>query len=193
MSYGHISWGLGNVIWSFYNFVLHQEVPYPSFADLGFALAVPLWAIGVFYLSKATGAKYGLKKKTGQLYLFFIPIVTFILSYYSLVTIARGGSITSGGGLLKIFFDFAYPIGDVLITTIALLIYGLSLKYLGGRYKWPVLITLFGFVVMFFADFTFSYTTTINTYFNGSLADLLFTTALSIMGVGIASFDTKEG
>src|SRR5579872_1817947 len=57
---GHVSWGIGGFIWSFYNFVLHQSVPYPSLSDVGFVGAVPLWMIGIWYLSKATGVKYGL-------------------------------------------------------------------------------------------------------------------------------------
>lgn len=191
LSLGLLSWSLGNWIWSYYNFFLNSEIPYPSLADVGYVCAVPLWMIGSIYLSKATGIKYGLKNKMGQIYLFVLPILTFIISYYLLITVARGGSITSGGGLLKVFFDFAYPVGDVIIVTIALLVYGLSLKYLGGRFKWPAIITLLGFIVMFLADFSFSYTTTIGTYFNGSYPDLLFASALFVISFGIASFDTK--
>lgn len=192
LSLGLISWSLGNWIWSYYNFFLNSEVPYPSLADLGYIIAVPLWMMGAFHLSKATGLKYGLKHKMGQLYLIILPIISFIASYYLLVTVARGGSITSGEGFLKIFFDFAYPVGDIIIVTIALLVYGLSLKYLGGKFKWPAIITLFGFVLMFLADFSFSYTTTLETYYDGHPNNLLFITALFTMGFGISSLDTKE-
>ncbi len=192
ISLGTASWGLGTLIWSFYNFVLHVSVPYPSWADAGYIAAVPLWMIGTFYLSKATGVKYGLRKRTEQLYLFVLPIISFAFSYYLLVSVARGGSITAGGGLLKVFFDFAYPVGDVVIITIALLVYGLSFRYLGGKFKWPVVVTLLGFVFMFISDFTFSYTTTVGSYYNGHLADLLFTVAIFVISFGVASFDTKE-
>lgn len=192
LSLGLLSWSIGNWIWSYYNFFLDSEVPYPSWADAGYIGAVPLWMFGVFYVSKATGVKYGLQKPLERLYLFILPIISFIISYYLLVNIGRGGEITSGGGLLKIFFDFAYPVGDMIIVTIALLVYGLSLRYLGGRYKLPVIITLIGFVLMFFADFSFSYTTTLGTYYDGHPNNLLFITALFAMGFGISSFDTKD-
>ena len=143
-------------------------------------------------MSRATGVKYGLKKKAGQLYLIILPILMFAVSYYLLVTVARGGSVTSGGGFLKIFFDIAYPLGDVIIITIALLMYGLSFKYLGGKYKWPVFIILLGFVGMFFSDFIFAYSTTVETYYNGHLADLLYTIALAIISFGINCFDTDD-
>lgn len=193
LSLGLLSWSLGNWIWSYYNFFLENNVPYPSFADVGYIGAVPLWMVGSFYLSKATGVRYGLKKKAGQLYLVILPIITLVISYHLLVNVARGGSVTSGGGFLKIFFDFAYPIGDVVIVTIALLVYGLSFKYLGGKYKWPVLITLLGFVLMFLADFSFSYETTLGTYYDGDIFNLVFIVALSTIGFGVTSFDTTDG
>lgn len=193
ISLGLISWGgVGGYIWSYYNFVLQQEIPYPSFSDMGFIGAVPLWALGMFYLAKATGVKYGLKDVMGKVYLLLFPILTFVLSYYFLVTIARGGVLSDGGESVKVFFDFAYPIGDVIIITIALLIYGLTLKLLGGLYKWPVHITLLGFVMMFFADMAFSYSTTVESYYNGNYADLLFTIALFLISFGISRFDSKE-
>ncbi len=197
MSLGLISWGaVGGYIWSYYNFILHQEVPYPSLSDVGFIAAVPLWAFGMFFLAKATGVKYALKNKAGKAYLFFLPIVSLAASYYLLVTVARDGSVSDGGSFVKVFFDFAYPIGDVIIITIALLIFGLTLKLLGGMYRNPIHILLAGFVAMFFADMAFSYTTTIETYYNGNYADLFFTTALFLMSFGIASFalrPTEEG
>lgn len=191
LSLGLLSWSAGNWIWSYYNFFLNSEIPYPSLADVGYIGAVALWIAGIFYLSKATGVKYGLRRRIGQLYLIILPIVTFILGYYLLVTVAREGSLTSGGGFLKVFFDLAYPGGDMIIITIATLMFGLSSKYLGGRFKWPVLVILIGFILMFFADFSFSYTTTLGTYYDGHINNLLFITALFAMSFGIASFDTK--
>lgn len=192
LALGLLTWSAGNWIWSYYNFFQAVNVPYPSLADVGYIGALPLWMIGTFNLAKATGVKYGLKRRLGQIYLIFFPIISVLISYYLLVVIARGGSITSGGGILKVFFDFAYPVGDVCIITIAFLIYGLSLKYLGGKYKIPVLITLFGFVLMFFSDFSFSYSTTLNIYYNGGPFDIIFVFALFLMGFGITSMEIKN-
>lgn len=189
LSCGLITWSGGETIWSFYNLVLHVEIPYPSWADASFIISWPLWIAGVYFLSHATGAKFGLRKRNGQFQLILIPLIAAILSYYLLIIVARGGSWTSGGGLLKVFFDFAYPILDIIILTEALLVYGLSLKFLGGRFKWSVLIILLGFVINYFADFGFSYTTTIETYFNASWPDLLFATTMFVLSVGINSLD----
>lgn len=188
---GSVAWGLGGFIWSFYNFVLRQEVPYPSLSDLGFVGALPLWVMGIFFLSKATGVKYGLQKAKGRFLGLVLLGVSAVVSYYFLFVVARGSVFEISGGLLKIILDFAYPLGDWVILSVALLVWGLSFNYLGGRYKWPVVTLLTGFVLMFFADFSFSYATTVGTYFNGSFPDLLFVTALYVIGMGINSLNAK--
>ena len=192
LSLGLITWSGGETIWSIYNLVLKVEIPYPSWADASFIVSWPLWCIGILYLSSATGAKFGLRAKMGKLQLVILPIVSLIISYYLLIVVARQGSLVSGGGLLKIFFDLAYPFLDVVILTLALLVYGLSFKFLGGRFKWPVLIILSGFVINYFADFSFSYTTTIGTYYNANWSDLLFTIAMFVLRFGVNSFDLKD-
>ncbi|OGZ66667.1 MAG: hypothetical protein A3C50_02155 [Candidatus Staskawiczbacteria bacterium RIFCSPHIGHO2_02_FULL_43_16] len=188
LSLGLVTWGIGIAIWIFYNLVLGTEVPYPSWADAGFILSWPLWGMGAVYLSRATGAQFGLKNKGGKLVLFIVPVVIIGFSYYFLVTVARGGILLdlSEWSLLKIFFDLAYPIGDIVILTLAMLVYGLSYKYFGGKYRYAIYLILLAFAFNYLADFTFSYTTTIESYYNGSLADALFATTMFTLSAGIA-------
>src|SRR3989344_6462791 len=48
LSLGLITWGLGTYIYSgIYNLLLQIEVPYPSWADVGYVLALPFWAVGM--------------------------------------------------------------------------------------------------------------------------------------------------
>lgn len=192
LSLGLITWGIGISIWLYYNFVLQVEVPYPSWADAGFILSWPLWGIGIIFLSKATGARFGVQKTMGKLFLLLIPILAIIFSYYVLVVIARGGAFEIADNFSTIFFDLAYPIGDVVVLTLATLIYGLSYRYFGGRYRHAIYLILFAFILNYFADFTFSYTTTTESYYNGSLADVLFATTMYVFSVGIALFDTRK-
>lgn len=192
LSLGLITWGIGEMIWSGYNFFLKVDVPYPSLADVGFVISWPLWGIGLYYLSFATGAKFGLKKLTGKFQLLMIPLIAIAFSYFLLVVVARDGVLTSNQDWIKVFFDLIYPFFDVLILTEAAIIYGLSFKYIGGKYKWPVLVILLGVVVNYFADFGFSYTTTIETFYNGSWVDLLFSTAMFLVSFGVNNFSTES-
>ncbi len=186
LSLGILSWGLGMMAWSYYVIFTDNKLPYPAYSDYGYAPAVFLWSLGIIYLSKATGAKFGLRKPLAKVTAVLLPIVFLGVSYHLLVTVARQGIISSeGSSAIKTFLDFYYPMGDVVIFTLATLVFGLSVGYLGGRYRLPIYILLFGFVVMYFADFSFSYTTTAGTYYNGHWVDLLFPTAMALMAIGV--------
>lgn len=192
LSAGLITWGVGTLVFAYYNIVLQIAVPYPSLADAFYIMSWPLWGIGIFHLSKATGAKYGLKSLAGKYILLFVPLVVVILSYYLLVVVARGGMFYfTDSGMLKIFFDLAYPIGDVIILTLATTIYGLSYNYFGGRFKSAIHLILAGFVINYIADFSFSYTTTIGTFYSGDWVDLLFATAMLLLSLGIVMLNPK--
>jgi len=192
ISLGLLTWSIGQIIFSYYNLFLNVAIPYPSLADASFILSWPLWGIGIFFLSKATGAKYGLKLSSGKYLLLFIPLLVIIFSYYLLVVVARGGQFDfTDSSILKIFFDLFYPVTDVIILTLSTVIYGLSYNYLGGKYKIAIYIILFGFVINYFADFFFSYTTTLGTFFSGNWVDLLFSTALFLLSYGVAGLDPR--
>jgi hypothetical protein len=192
LSLGLVSWGIGTIIFvGYYNLLLGVEIPYPSLADVAYIVSWPLWGIGMIYLSRATGAKYALHNTSGKSVLIIIPLAIIALSYYLLVHVARGGVISASEGLAKVFFDLAYPIGDVVILTLVTLIYGLSFKYFGGKYKFAIYVLLLGFIVNYFADFSFSYQTTLETFVPGGLSDLLFTTAMFALSFGVNAIDSR--
>jgi hypothetical protein len=186
LSLGLFTWGVGTLVFAYYNIILNVEVPYPSIADAFYIVSWPLWAISMINLSKATGVKFQLKSMGGRLALFIIPVTTIVISYYTLIVIARDGVLDLSESLLKTFFDLAYPIGDVVILTIALLVYGLSFHYLGGRFKWPIVIVLLGFVMNYLGDFTFVYTVTQETYFVANWVDFIYTIAFFLVGLGVS-------
>ncbi len=194
LSLGLIFWGIGTFIFSgIYNLILHIPVPYPSIADIGYILSLPLWVIGMLNLSHATGARFGLKSSKGKMLLLIVPLLVIAVSYYLLVVVARGGAfdLSTTEGALKLFFDLAYPIGDVVILVFATVIYTLSYEYFGGVYKKAIYLILLGFIGMYFADFSFSYTTTLETFYPAGWVDLLFTTAIFILSLGVTRLNPK--
>lgn len=187
LSMGLLTWGLGQMAWSYYVLFANTEIPFPSIADIGYFFALPFWVVGITGLSRATGATHGAQhSKVKQRLTFILPATVAAVSYYLLVVVARDGTlIPTDSGILQVFLSIAYPLGDVLILSLALLIVGLSAGYLGGRYRSAIYTLLAGFAVMYFADFTFAYTTTQETYYNGHWVDLLFPTALALMAYGL--------
>ncbi len=192
LSAGLLTWGIGTLIFSFYNFTSAVEVPYPSFADLAYIISWPLWIVGMINLSKATGAKFQLRKSSGKIFALILPVVLSFLSYYLLIVVARGGYVGDISDSTKLFFDLAYPIGDLFILTVSLLVFGLSFNYLGGVFKIPIMLILMAFVFNYFADFGFSYTTTQETFFVANWVDLLFTCAMFCLSYGVALMDPSK-
>lgn len=186
---GLFLWGGGETIWSYYNFFLNEPAPYPSLADIGFAPSIFFYGLGAIYLSKATGAKYGLRNPYAKAFAVIAPIVIFAISYYVLVTIARGGVLVPVGETsLKVVLDIVYPLGDFLAFAIAVVVSGLSFKYMGGRYALDVSAILLGLFVMFIGDSIFSYTTTTGTFYNAQFGDLVLTTGLFLLTYGVIGF-----
>ena len=87
---GIFLWGCGENIWSYYNFFAGVAAPYPSLADLGFAPSIVFYGIGAIYLSVLTGAKFALRNKKAKIFAGIASLALFGISYYVLVTVARG-------------------------------------------------------------------------------------------------------
>lgn len=186
---GLFLWGCGETIWSYYNFFLGEPAPYPSLADLGFAPSIFFYGLGAAFLSKAMGAKYGLRNTYAKIFVIIAPFVLLAFSYHLLVTVARGGvMIPPGETPLKVVLDIVYPLGDFLGLAVAVIISGLSFKFLGGRYLPDIISIMAGLAVMSFADAMFSYTTTVGTYYNGNFGDLMLTTGLFLLTFGVLGF-----
>lgn len=189
---GLFLWGCGEIIWSYYNFVQGVAAPYPSFADLGFAPSVFFYCIGTIYLARAAGADFGLQRKYAKFFIVFASLVMFAFSYYVLIVIARQGVlVTPGDPLLKSIFDLAYPIGDFVSLTAAVVLSGLSFSFIAKEYRLAIISVLGGLAIMFVADSVFSYTTSIGNYYNGNFGDLIFTIGLFLLSFGFFGFLPK--
>ncbi len=186
---GIFLWGIGEAVWSYYNFFMGVPAPYPSLADIGFAPSIFFYGLGSIYLSKATGAKFGLRNKYAKYFVFLALLLISFFSYYILVTVARGGVLVPNGeSSLKTLLDIAYPLGSFFALTACVLISGLSFKYLGGKYIGDIVSILAGLAVMFIADSTFSYTTTVGTYYNANFGDLMLATGMFLLSFGVLGF-----
>jgi hypothetical protein len=192
ISTGLFLWGMGETIWSYYNFIKHVPAPYPSIADIGFAPSIFFWIIGTYFLSKATGAFFALRKThAAKIVVVLLPLLLLVPSYYVQITLARDGTLVPDNEpFLKTIFDIAYPFGDFLALTFAAVVAMLSYKYFGGFYRSAVISILAGLGIMYVADSVFSYTTTKGTYYNANWGDMLLTLGLFFLTYGVLAFAT---
>ncbi len=178
----------GQGVWSYYNIIAKIEVPYPSIADIGYFSIIPLYAIGILYLAKASNAKYNLKTIKGKALVVIIPILMVAISYFLfLKNLAFDISDP-----IRTFLDFGYPFGEAITISIALITLGLSTGVLGGHMRSRILYLIFALGFQYFTDYTFLYMTANGTYYNGGVVDMLYTTSFLIMSLGLLSFREYE-
>jgi hypothetical protein len=111
------SWATGEVVWSYFELIRGQEVPFPSYADLGYLLAVPLTIAGILLFPSAP------IHLTSRLR----TIVDGLLIAASLLIISWATVLgpvyrASSGHLLSDLIGLAYPIGDVVIGMIVMIL-----------------------------------------------------------------------
>ena len=107
-----LSWAAGEVIWCVYEVGFGIPVPFPSAADLGFLLAVPLAVGGVFAFTSAparltTRGQTVLSGAIVALSLLFIAWASGLSKVYETSPATPGAQA----------IGLAYPIGDIIVAT----------------------------------------------------------------------------
>lgn len=186
-----IVWGVALGMWTYF-IIAGTVLPYPSAADYVFIWSPVLWTFGLVFLAKVTGAPFALKNVKEIVVGIITTLFVAMAAYYVLVIIGHNNILSlSESGSLQAFFDYAYTFETLAVIIISSSIFVFSYKYLGGRYKIPVLYLLLGYTFHFVAIFFFVKTIGDETYFNGNIADLLFTIALYLEGLGVIRLDPK--
>ena len=110
---GAMSWGLGQVVTFLYEVVLEAEVPFPSLADLGYLLAVPLFGAGLLCLTGPAGHLAARLRAVVDGLL--ISCAVLLVSWVSVLGPVAHSSQDS---LLSKVILIAYPAGDVALVTL---------------------------------------------------------------------------
>jgi diguanylate cyclase (GGDEF)-like protein/PAS domain S-box-containing protein len=160
-----IAWGGGQIVTGLYELVLDQDVPFPSAADIGYLIAVPLWAAGLLYL--AVPANQIAARIRAVLDGLLIGIALLLVSW---VTVLGPVAHSSTDSLINKIILLAYPVGDVaLVTLVAYVV--LRFRATGLRPPLPlglVAIALVGFSI---GDSGYAYLSLVERYESGSAID----------------------
>lgn len=163
-----LTWFCGEAVWSYYELGLGQQVPFPSAADAGFLGAVPLAIAGVLLFTGTQILQPGTTQKRRRA----ITAITFAtvldgaiiagsLIAVSWVTVLEPIFMAGGDTLFSTLLSLAYPISDIVILTMLLLL-------LGSRQNAPDRIRLLllsaGLLANLLADSGFAYLTATKGY-----------------------------
>jgi len=160
-----LSWGSGQTAWAWYESVLGREVPFPSLADVGYLVAVPLAAAALLSLPFAAQNAAG---RVRQVLDGLMIAASLLLA--SWVLVLRPLFRSGGDDLLGQVISLAYPIGDVVVGTIVLFMATRARRHPGAA-DIPLPLLGGGLVAIAVADSGFVYLTAVGSYSSGALID----------------------
>ena len=169
------AWALAEGIWAVYELVLHDAVPVPSWADVGYLAGIPL-AVAALLSHPAIRGSGGRKARAVLDGLVIATALLFLSWTLVLGPLWRSTDLTTLGGMVTL----AYPLGDVVIVFfIVLAICGLTA---GDRLALWCL--LGGLLIMALSDTTYAYLTGVKSYETGSLIDAGWLAAYLAIALG---------
>lgn len=188
LSLGLYGEAFGQLTWSYYTIVRQIEIPYPSIADIGYFSIIPLYGLAMYNFAKASGVHITLRNYSGKLQAIFVPLLMVGVAYFLFLKDVE----IEFSNPLRTFLDFGYPGFEAIAVSIGILTYSLSRGILGGRMKKRVLFLIFALIFQYITDYTFLYQAGVGIYYNAGLVDLMYTTSLLIMSLGILHFKDYE-
>jgi hypothetical protein len=179
LSLGLLLQGWGQYSFWYMNSVMGIEIPYPSIPDIGYFGTIPFYIYASYLLAKAAGAKSSISSLHNGIQLLIIPVLMLGIAYFSFLRDLPFDSVDPLASLM----DYAYPTGQALYISGALLTYSLSRKLLGGVMRFPILFLVVAFMVQFAADYIYIYFHAF--YYPGSFVDFFYLLSYFIMSLGL--------
>jgi hypothetical protein len=176
----------GQITYSLYTLAFHKEIPYPSIGDIGYFGSVLLYIYGSILLARAVVVKFSAKEYVRRSVAIIIPIIILAASYFEFLK----GYQFDWSQPLTIFLDFGYPLGQAVYVSIALLVFLLSRKYLGGVMRPVILTILLALAVQYTADFMFLFQTNRGTWTTAGVNDYIYLISYFVMTVALIRFST---
>jgi diguanylate cyclase (GGDEF)-like protein len=145
-----VSWAIGQVIWTWFETIRNEPTPFPSAADGFFLLAIPLAVGGLLAMPSSSNDR----RDGTRVALDGLIVATSVL-LVSWVLVVGPLLHRSSGTWVERAISLAYPAGDVMILTMAIVACTRSDR--AGRAA--IGLTGLGFVSFALADSLFVYTT----------------------------------
>lgn len=201
LTLGVLSWGVvGNGIFFLYQLANDGEAPpYPWWSDLGYIGLLPMWFLGLFYLSKVIGMR-----RRDYLRLSWLPVVALALTWYLLLPSGGFGQEwaiddwsafseeTTFGPLNFAITTLLYMISDVVVLSWALMLLPRVKDVAGGMFEGPVRLVVASAGFLYLADMFFNQRVAADTYYTGDIVTICYTVSLYLMMAAIYQFGKIE-
>lgn len=156
------SWAAGELVWSYYELIARQHVPFPSTADVMFLVGYPLAALGLLALPTSPH-QFSSRVRT----ILDALIVASSLLFVAWATFLGDLYRASEGPRIGQVIGLAYPIADVVLASVAIFVVA---RARSGR-RITLLLLAAGMLLLAVADGGFAYLTLSGTYETGMPID----------------------
>ncbi|HST56242.1 MAG TPA: hypothetical protein VLJ42_10185 [Solirubrobacteraceae bacterium] len=170
-------WTLAEVIWAVYDLILGENVPVPSWADIGYLSAIPLSVAALL----AHPAAHGTSTRKARTVFDGLVVATALLflSWTLLLgPLWRSTDLTTAGGLVSL----AYPFGDIVIVFFIVLV----VRNMTSGSRLSLWALLGGLLAMALSDSFYTYLTELTTYSTGSAIDTGWVVAY--LGIALSAY-----
>jgi len=172
---GVTCFGVGENIWSYYEIVLGQQTPFPSWADAAYLAAYPFLLAGILLLPRPSISLAG-RARVGLDGLLVITAVATVMWYFVL-----GPTILqSYESVFSQYVGSAYPLFDLLLVASLLI---LARRTANPAMRPVVILGGIGLVSVVLVDIVFDYQTLHGSYADGGVIDVLWAFGYMLLGL----------
>jgi hypothetical protein len=174
------AWTVGELIWGFYDLILREEVPAPSWADAAYLAAIPLAVAGLLSHPAMHGG--AARKVRASLDGLVLATALLFLSWTLVLgPLWRSNDLTTLGGLVSL----AYPFGDVVLVFFVVLI----VRRISGRDRLVLWCLLAGLLAMALADTSYAYVSQVKGFETGNVMDTGW--VLSYLAIALGAYFSR--
>jgi hypothetical protein len=174
-------WTVAEFIWGYYALILNEEVPAPSWADVGYLGAIPLTVAALVVHPAMRGSR---TRKARSVFEGLVVATALLFLSWTLVLspLSRSANLSTWGGIVTL----GYPFGDVVIVFFIVL----ATRGMTGAERLPLWCLLAALLAMAISDSTFTYLTNVANYTSGRLIDTGWVAAY--LGIALAAFSSRS-
>jgi hypothetical protein len=175
-------WTAAELVWGVYALLLDAEVPSPSWADVGYLLAIPLTLAALIKHPAISGG--GTRKLRSVLDGLLIATALLFLSWTVVLgPLWHSTDLSTLGGLVTL----AYPFGDAVIVLFVVL----AIRGMSGEERRSLWFLLAALLAMALSDSLFTYLTEIAGYQSSSANVIDVGWIAAYLGIGLAAFSAS--
>ncbi|MGQ0831815.1 MAG: diguanylate cyclase domain-containing protein [Microthrixaceae bacterium] len=168
---GMLLWGLGEVIWGYFELVAGDEVPFPSIADVAYLGAVPFVVAGLLAFAKGSGARFHLRTVLDGC------LVSASLLFIAWALVLGPAFHVEDTDLWAYVIGIAYPATDLLLAVLALAV----VQWGGSHDRSALRMVAAALVLMATADTAFTWMANNGTYTSSNPVSMLWPLAYVLL------------